>query len=153
MQGQRIVREIYLFKALGQADHGYPAVKIQAPQGRNGGGKLSFATIDHHELWQLLPFIAQAAVTALHDFIHGSEIVRTFHGPDMEFAVILFGRPAFAEAGHGRHRLRTLEVGIVETFNVLGKLLQPKVLLQLPEYPQLPVGRFGSPAVAFLFII
>ncbi len=49
-----------------------------------------FASVDDYKVGQWCVFVFKPFVTAVHDFLHGSEIVRAFHRFDDEMPVILF---------------------------------------------------------------
>ena len=125
--------EIDFFKALGDAHEGYLATDAETVERLDRRTQLSLAAVDHHQLRQRLPLFEQTAVTACEHLNHRGKIVGSFHGLDVEMAVVALRRLAVFKHHARCHRIRALNVGVVETFDVAREFAEAEILLHARE--------------------
>src|SRR3984893_2742073 len=92
--------------------------------------KLSDAAVDQHQTGHRLFLFAYALVASRHHFSHAGKVVHPGNALDDELAVIGFLHLAVFPHHHRSHRLSSLNVRDVETFNPLRELRKTKRVLE-----------------------
>src|SRR5690606_16396852 len=103
-------------------------------------GQLALAPIDYDELRQGLPLLQESFVPSVYHLFHTGKIIRAVHTADVEMPVILFGGLSVLKDNTGGHRVASLDVRIVKTFDMPGLHREPEVGLHLGHDPvRMPV--------------
>ena len=96
-----------------------------------GGVQLAESTVDQDQAGHFLSLSLLKTLVAARDHLaHGGEIVHADHVPDDELAIVRLLHLAVFPHHHGSHRLRSLDVRNVETFDASRQLRQPERVLQ-----------------------
>ena len=120
IERQGVAREIDLFKTLRNADKRHLSPYPHFIEGLDCGTQLSFTAIDHHQLWQRLPFGHHPGVATVQDLFHRCEVICSYNGLDVEVSVITLARFAVAKHHAARNRISALNIGVVETLYMSG---------------------------------
>jgi hypothetical protein len=86
-----------------------------------GGVELAEAAVDEDERGHGLGFFLKAAVAAVDDLAHGSEVVHAEDGHDFEFSIGLLVHLAVFPDDEGCHGFSALDVRDVEALDAAGK--------------------------------
>ena len=133
--GHRIARVVDLFEPFGQSHDRNLFFESQFAQDGIGVRELSLAAVDDHQVGQLLSLGHEARVAAEDDLAHRGEVVGSDDGLDVEMAVLLARGAAVAEDHARGDGVRSLQVRVVETFDVARLPRQPQLLLHGVHQP------------------
>ena len=120
VEGRALVGEDDGLVFFGEADEG-GGLEVEGDEGFQGGTDLAAAAVDHHEVRHGFALVAEAAVAAANDFLHGAEVVVADEAFDLEAAVVVFVGPAGGEVHHRGDDEGAADVGDVEALHVLGR--------------------------------
>ena len=102
---------------------------------------LSLASIGDDEVGELLPLVTQAVVATHHHLVHRGIVIRSLDGLDVEESVVLLGGDAALKDDTGGHRLRSLDIGVIEALHVPGERRQTDRALQVSQDLHIVLGR------------
>ena len=124
-----VARKVDFLQALRYAHKGYLVAQAHLIESLYGGIELPLASIHHYQLWKLFAFGHEARVATVQHFLHGGEVIGTYHGLYVEMAIVAARGLAIAEHHAGGHGIRALYIGIVEALYVSGFLAETEVAL------------------------
>ena len=116
IERKRITREVYFLKSFRDTDKRHIAPYTHFVKGLHSRTQLTLSAIDNHHLRQRLPLGHHACVTTVKHFLHRCEIIGSDHRLYIEMPIIPFSRTTVPKYYATRHRIRALNVRVIETF-------------------------------------
>ena len=107
-----------MFSVFGKTGNGYG--EMQFFHNLSYGFHLPFSTVGNDQVGKSALFVYGALITSSDHFFHGCIVVRSFYRFDNVFPVVLFGWFNLFEYYAGGYGIRSLNVGVVETFYLKG---------------------------------
>ena len=129
IQRHTIAGKVDFFESFGNAHERHFTTNAHFIEGFDRRAQLTFATIHHHKLRQLLTLLHQASVATREHLLHRGEIVGAFHGADIEVAIIFFRRFGILEHHARSHRIGALNIGVIETLHMSRQLIKAEIAL------------------------
>src|SRR5574344_795523 len=122
----RIPYSDYLLQPFCQTDNSQLLCQSQFGQCLISKIQLSFPTVDHHQLRQVVRILPKhPRISPVDHFLHGSIVIGPDYSLYLELSVIFLGRNTVPEHYTGSHRVGTLNIGVIETLHVDRRFLHP----------------------------
>ena len=133
IQRNTVAGEVYLFQTLGNTHHGYASAQPHFVQSLHSRAELALAAINDNKLRQVFTLLHEPRVATCEDLFHRGKVIGADDGFNLKMSVVAFARTRIAEHDTGCHRVGTLDIRIVETFDMVRQHAQAEIRLNLFE--------------------